>query len=82
MMCFRSMKIGERIKAVFDDMPKSCTINWLAAELHCDRRNVYRIFEKENIDIQLLARISTILQHDFFSDLSMELKNGEMNSLA
>lgn len=72
MMCFRSMKIGERIKAVFDDMPKSCTISWFAAELHCDRRNVYRIFAKDNIDIHLLARISIVLNHDFFSDLSRE----------
>lgn len=58
---------------VFDEMPKSCTINWLAAKLCCDRRNIYRIFAKENIDIQLLGRISEILDHDFFADLSEEL---------
>ena len=77
MIGFRTMKIGERIKAVFDEMPKSCTINWFAAQLHCDRRNVYRIFEKENIDIHQLANISHILCHDFFADLSEELKKEE-----
>ena len=68
------MKIGQRIKEVFDGKPKHCTVGWFAAQLHCDRRNVYRIFEKENIDIQLLARISTILDHDFFADLSESIK--------
>lgn len=58
---------------VFDELPKSCTINWFAAQLHCDRRNIYRIFAKDNIDIQLLGRISEVLRHDFFADLSNEL---------
>ena len=66
------MKIGKRIKEVFDSMPKQCTVSWFARELHCDRRNIYRIFERENIDIQLLGRISQILNHDFFKDLSKE----------
>ena len=72
-----TMKIGQRIKAVFDEKPKHCTVNWFAAELNCDRRNIYRIFSKENIDIHLLARISMILDHDFFADLSKELKSSK-----
>lgn len=36
--------------------------------------NVYKIFGKENIDISLLWRISCILHHDFFGDLSQEMK--------
>lgn len=71
------MKIGERIREVFDAMPKSCTINWFAARLHCDRRNVYRIFAKDNIDILLLSRISQILGHDFFLELSESFKEEE-----
>lgn len=55
-------------------MPKSCTISWFAAQLHCDRRNIYRIFSKDNIDILLLIRISKVLGHDFFADLSEELQ--------
>ena len=68
----KDVKIGERIRIVFDQMPKTCSIGWFAKELNCDRRNIYRIFKKENIDIQLLARISQILDHDFFHDLSEE----------
>ena len=70
----KDVKIGERIRIVFDQMPKSCTINWFASQLNCDRRNVYRIFEKDNIDIHQLARISQILNHDFFRDLSDEIE--------
>ena len=66
----KDVKIGERIRIVFDRMPKNYTIDWFAKELNCDRRNIYRIFKKENIDIHLLARISQILNHDFFRDLS------------
>lgn len=46
------------------------TITWFATQLCCTRPNVYKIFKKENIDIYLLWRISLILQHDFFQDLS------------
>lgn len=67
------MKIGERIKEVFDNMPKECTVKWFAAQLHCDRRNIYRIFERDNIDILLLLRICQILDHNFFQDLSDSL---------
>lgn len=64
------MHIGKRIREIFDQKPKSCTVKWLASQLHCDRRNIYRIFLKDNIDIQLLKRISEALEHDFFADLS------------
>lgn len=75
------MKIGERIKEVFMTMPKTCTVEWLATELHCDRRNIYRIFQKENIDIELLTRISQVLDHDFFKDLSDSIKSPNNNDI-
>jgi len=46
------------------------SVSWLARHLSCDRRNVYRIFQKESLDTSLLWRISCILDHDFFADLS------------
>ena len=45
-------------------------ITWFARKLACDRSNIYRLFEKESIDTGLLLRISIVLQHDFFSELS------------
>ena len=40
------------------------------------RPNIYKIFKKENIDIHLLWRISCILDHDFFRDLSDNIRIG------
>ena len=46
------------------------TVTWFATQLCCTRPNVYKIFNKESIDTYLLWRISNILRHDFFHDLS------------
>ena len=46
------------------------TVTWFATQLCCTRPNVYKIFKKENIDIHLLWRISCILHHNFFQDIS------------
>lgn len=70
------MHIGNRIKEVFESLPKSNDIDWFAAQIPCTRRHLYRIFHKENIDIQLLQRISTILDHDFFHELSDDAERG------
>ena len=45
-------------------------VSWFARRLSCDRTNVYRIFGKDSIDTDLLLRISAILHHDFFDDIS------------
>lgn len=74
------MKIGERIREVFMTLPKSCNVDWLAAQLNCERRNVYRIFRKDNIDIELLGKISVAFNHDFFKDLSDSLSSPENSS--
>lgn len=43
------------------------SIPWLAEQLNCDRTNIYKIFKRENIDAELLLRLSNILQCNFFS---------------
>ncbi len=68
------LHIGQRIKEVFDQQPKSHNIGWLAAQLNCRRANVYNIFGRSTIDTELLRRISIALNHDFFSDLSLDLR--------
>jgi len=62
--------IGKRIKEVFDAQPKTHNVEWLAQELHCGRANIYNIFLRKNIDVELLARISIVLEYDFFKELS------------
>ena len=48
--------------------------SWLAKKMNCDRSNVYKIFEKSNIDVALLLNISKILSHDFLNDISVIFK--------
>ena len=65
--------IGNLIKQELEKQERS--ISWLARKLSCDRTKVYRILQKHSIDTYDLARISILLSHDFFADLSNELRN-------
>mgnify|MGYP000042200245 FL=1 len=64
--------IGILIKEELERQERS--ISWFARKLSCDRSNVYRLFQKESIDTNLLARISILLGRDFFADLSQFIK--------
>jgi hypothetical protein len=39
---------------------------WLAQRLSFDKSNVYKIFKKATLDVELLRRISMVLERDFF----------------
>ncbi len=54
---------------------KGIKVSWLAQMLCCSRSNIYKIYAKENIDVKLLIRISKLLEHDFFIDISEMMKN-------
>ena len=43
------------------------TPSWLARQLHCDRTNIYKIYNRASIDTDLLQRISKALSYDFFN---------------
>lgn len=68
--------IGGLIKQELEKQERS--ISWLARKLSCDRTKVYRILQKHSIDTYDLARISILLSHDFFADLSDSLKNDDV----
>lgn len=40
----------------------------IATRLSMTRRNMYRIFEKESVDLALAIKISEALQHDFLQN--------------
>lgn len=66
------MHIGKRIKDVlFERGHNAC---WLAEQIPCERSNVYHIFRRRDVGVGLLRVISHILHHDFFADLSADLK--------
>ena len=60
--------IGQRIKEELKRQERSVT--WLAKKLSCHRTNIYNIFLRDNIDLQLLIRISRILHHNFLKDIA------------
>lgn len=62
------MHIGQRIKEVVKE--RGITVAAFARLIPCSRENVYRVFKNDNIDILQLKRISKILDHNFFKDIS------------
>ena len=63
-------KIGERIKMVLFEQGHSA--KWLSQQLSCERTNVYDIFQRDDMSINLLKQICVVLKHDFFKELSEE----------
>lgn len=66
------MIIGNRIKEVMD--MRNMTVMDLAARIPCERSNVYDILKRSTISVELLMKISHVLHHDFFHDLSKEYR--------
>lgn len=69
--------IGGLIKEELEKQER--TISWFARKLSCDRSNVYRLFQKDSIDTNMLTRISILLNHDFFLDLSEYMKEKSLS---
>lgn len=67
--------IGRLIKDRLEE--RNMTIVDFSRELGCSRVNIYKILDKYSLDSNLLLRISKILEHDFFSYYSKELKDKE-----
>lgn len=62
-------------KAILEQLhQQGRTVTWLARQIPCDRSNLYKIFEKRSVDPDLLFRISSCLNYDFFSLYSASLK--------
>lgn len=66
--------IGNEIRRVLHEDGRSVT--WFADKIHCSRTHVYKIFAKDNIDVQLLDRISRALGYNFYEFLSQKFDEG------
>lgn len=62
-----SLHIGHLVKSVFD--ASGLTISEFARRINCERTNVYKIFDRRTIDVELLVKISEILNHNFLTDV-------------
>ncbi len=51
-------------------LQKNVTVKQLSEAIHCERSNVYDIFQRDNIGSDLLMKISMVLNHNLFEDLS------------
>lgn len=58
--------IGQLVKTVFDE--RGMSVSELARQLNCERTNVYTIFRRRTVDVELLAQLSEILDHNFLDD--------------
>lgn len=58
--------IGTLIKRTVEKSGMS--VSNLAKKIDCNRSNIYSIYERKSIDIDLLIRISKVLEHDLISD--------------
>ena len=58
--------IGRLIKAVFSE--SGMTVTELAKQLSCERTNIYTIFRRRTVDVELLAKLSKVLHHNFLDD--------------
>jgi hypothetical protein len=67
------MHIGKKIKTVVKSQGRS--VSWLAAQIPCDRSNIYNIYKRDTIDVKLLMRLSVILGYNFLDDLSREMES-------
>ena len=70
--------IGEIIKQ--EVTRKGIKVSWLAEQLNCHRNNVYLIFSRRWIDTDTLMKLSCILNHDFYADLSARYKQKDLQS--
>lgn len=63
---------GHIIKRVFDEQGR--TVAWFAKKMHCNRTNIYKMFEKRHLNSEIIQRASKALEHDFFLELSQAMK--------
>lgn len=69
--------IGQQIR--LELIRQHHSVTWFAQAMACSRTSVYNIFDKSSIDTDMLLRISSVLQVDFFKAYSEELKKIKNN---
>ena len=69
------LHIGRMVKSVFDE--SGLSVAEFARRIHCARPNIYAIFERNDIGVEQLLKISVALKHNFFDDI---IEYSEMQS--
>lgn len=61
------LHIGRMVKSVFDK--SGLSVAEFARRIYCERTNVYAIFERYDVGVDQLLKISVALNHNFFDDV-------------
>ena len=67
-LAVKELSIGSRIREELRRQGR--TVSWLARQLCMERTSLYYIFRQNSIDVELLLRISFLLNHNFLQDIS------------
>ena len=70
-MAYTPIHIGSIIEEVIREQGRSPS--WIAKELCCDRTNIYNILKRESVDTNLLLKLSSILNYNFFQHFTESL---------
>ena len=49
------------------------SVAWLSRTICLERSTIYKLFERDTIDLKLLMHLSVLLKHDFFADISDQM---------
>ena len=77
-MAVLNLHIGCLVKTVFER--SGMTVSEFARQLNCERTNIYTIFKRRTIDVELLVNISKVLEHNFFEDVLKETNLNTKNT--
>ena len=69
----QTIHLGNMIKKELKAQGRS--VSWLARTIHMERSSIYKIFERNSLDVGLLIRISIVMDHDFFADISKKMRD-------
>jgi hypothetical protein len=50
------------------------SVSWFAAQMNCDRSNMYKLLSRAHLDTNFIFRASKVLEHNFFKDISDKLQ--------
>lgn len=69
----QTIHLGNMIKRELKAQGRS--VSWLARTINMERSSIYKIFDRNSLDVGLLIRISVVMDHDFFQDVSKKMRD-------
>lgn len=68
----QKIHIGKEIQKVMKS--RGIRVSWLAKQIGNNRNNIYNIWKQQDINTNILMRISNALNYDFFALYSNRIK--------